>query len=73
MERVDYYWVDDMIDHITFGKHAGPKDIIRKKAKGEEVADDRAGDGLLEMRIEDDSIFWSQDRTWWSCFYSQAV
>ena len=42
MERVDYYWVDDMIDHITFGKHTlDPKDIIRKKAKGEEVADDR--------------------------------
>jgi hypothetical protein len=27
MERVDYYWIDDLVDYITFGKHEKPPQI----------------------------------------------
>ena len=42
MERVDYWWVDDLIDHIEFGAHSKTeREYRRLAALGEQVADDR--------------------------------
>lgn len=40
--KVDYWWVDDLIDHIEFGKHSHtPTEIMRMRALGEDFIDDR--------------------------------
>ena len=42
MERVDYWWVDDLIDHIEFGAHSKTeREYRRLAALGEQVVDDR--------------------------------
>jgi len=42
MERVDYWWVDDPIDHIPFGAHSKTeREYRRLAALGEQVVDDR--------------------------------
>lgn len=41
-EKVDYWWVDDLIDRIEFGAHSmTPKEIMRMEALGKHDADDR--------------------------------
>lgn len=41
-ERVDFWWVDDLIDHIEFGAHSKTAmDFRRAAALGQKVADDR--------------------------------
>lgn len=41
-DRVDYWWVDDLIDHIEFGAHSmAPREVMRMKALGKMDADDR--------------------------------
>ena len=41
-DRVDYWWVDDLIDHIEFGKHSRmPMQYRRMAALGKPVTDDR--------------------------------
>lgn len=41
-DRVDYWWVDDLVDHIEFGAHTVlPSDTARMKALGREFRDDR--------------------------------
>lgn len=41
-ETVDYWWVDDLIDHIEFGAHSRtPREIMRMKVLGQDDADDR--------------------------------
>ena len=40
--KVDYWWVDDLIDHIEFWKHSHtPTEIMRMRALGEDFIDDR--------------------------------
>ena len=40
--KVDYWWVDELIDHIEFGAHTVlPTDAARMKAMGREFTDDR--------------------------------
>ena len=40
--RVDFWWVDDLIDHIEFGKHSKTeREYRRMVALGEKVIDDR--------------------------------
>lgn len=42
MQRVDYWWVDDMIDHIEFGAHSKPqRELARMAALGQAFNDDR--------------------------------
>ena len=42
MKRVDFWWVDDMIDHIEFGAHSRTdREYRRLAALGQEVTDDR--------------------------------
>ena len=41
-ESVDYWWVDDLIDHIEFGAHSmDARELMRMKALGKEQEDDR--------------------------------
>ena len=41
-DRVDYWWVDDLIDHIAFGAHSiTQRELARKIALGEDAKDDR--------------------------------
>ena len=41
-DRVDYWWVDDLIDHIEFGQHSKTeREYRRLAALGEQVTDDR--------------------------------
>ena len=41
-ESVDYWWVDDLIDHIEFGKHSvDARELMRMKALGNDAGDDR--------------------------------
>jgi hypothetical protein len=41
-EDVDYWWVDDLIDHIEFGAHSRTeREYRRLVALGENVTDDR--------------------------------
>ena len=40
--RVDYWWVDELVDHIEFGNHTVlPTETMRMKASGREFEDDR--------------------------------
>ena len=40
--KVDYWWVDELIDHIEFGKHSHtPTEIMRMEAAGENFIEDR--------------------------------
>ena len=40
--RVDYWWVDELVDHIEFGNHTVlPTEAMRMKASGREFEDDR--------------------------------
>jgi len=42
MKRVDFWWVDDLIDHIEFGAHSRTdREYRRLAALGEHVTDDR--------------------------------
>ncbi len=41
MERVDFYWVDDLIDHITFGLHSGYEPGMSPVKKVAEAEDHR--------------------------------
>lgn len=42
MVSVEYWWVDDLVDHIEFGAHSRPdKKYRRMVALGEQVEDDR--------------------------------
>ena len=42
MKKVDYWWVDDLVDHIEFGKHIRTtKELIALEAKGTPDPDDR--------------------------------
>ena len=42
MKRVDFWWVDDLIDHIEFGAHSRTeREYRRLVALGENVTDDR--------------------------------
>lgn len=42
MQRVDYWWVDDLIDQIAFGKHSKKEiELSRLRAMEEQVEDDR--------------------------------
>ena len=42
MERVDFYWVDDLIDHITFGQHSlTTKVILEQIRESRETVEDR--------------------------------
>ena len=41
-DKVDYWWVDELIDHIELGAHTVlPSDAARMKAAGREFRDDR--------------------------------
>ena len=41
-DRVDFWWVDELIDHIEFGAHSKTeREYMRLAAMGEQVADDR--------------------------------
>lgn len=41
-KQVDYWWVDDLIDHITFGEHSKTqREYSRLSALGETYVDDR--------------------------------
>ena len=41
-ESIDYWWVDDLIDHIEFGAHSkDAREIMRMKAMGNDADDDR--------------------------------
>ena len=41
-DKVDYWWVDELIDHIEFGKHTlSPREIMRRQILGTAEADDR--------------------------------
>ena len=42
MQSVEFWWVDDLVDHIEFGAHTTTeKEYRRKRALREEVTDDR--------------------------------
>ena len=42
LDTVEYYWVDDLIDHITFGAHTLTNEIVTEKTQaGEEYTEDR--------------------------------
>ncbi len=42
MERVDFWWVDDLIDHIEFGAHSkSDKEFRRLAALGAQLTEDR--------------------------------
>ena len=42
LKKVDFWWVDDLIDHIAFGAHSKtPREYQRMAALGEEATDDR--------------------------------
>ena len=41
-ERVDFWWVDDLVDHIEFGAHSkSAMDFRRAAALGKKISDDR--------------------------------
>ena len=43
MKKVDYWWVDDLVDHIEFGKHLRTtKELIALEVKGTPDPDDRS-------------------------------
>ncbi|MDO4842572.1 MAG: hypothetical protein Q3982_07865, partial [Phoenicibacter congonensis] len=43
MKKVDYWWVDDLVDHIEFGKHIRTtKELIALEVKGTPDPDDRS-------------------------------
>ena len=45
-ESIDYWWVDDLIDHIEFGAHSmDAREIMRMKAMGNDADDWRVWSG----------------------------
>lgn len=65
MKKVDYWWVDDLVDHIEFGKHIRTtKELIALEVKGTPDPDDRSMKvfwkcGLVTMVPSD--VFYDSD------------